>query len=79
MECIGAHTRIFPETFKLFKHHSRLSSGTASVERSLSSTKLIQIRLRNRISDQNLGCLMRISIKGPELTAVNFYEVLNLF
>ena len=38
--------------------------------------KLIKTRIRNSITDQNLGRLMRIAIEGPELSAVNFNEVL---
>ena len=41
--------------------------------------KLIKSRLRNRISDSNLPRLMRIAIEGPELSQVNFNEVLDIF
>ena len=41
--------------------------------------KLIKTRLRNRLSDVNLARLMRIAIEGPELTSVNFDEVLEIF
>ena len=37
--------------------------------------KLIKTRLRSGITDGNLGRLMRVSIKGPALPAVDFSEV----
>ena len=52
-------------------------AGTASVERSFSYMKLIKTRIRN--TDQTLGRLMRIAIGGPELSAVNFDEILEIF
>ena len=39
--------------------------------------KLIKTRIRN--TDQTLGRLMRIAIGGPELSAVNFDEILEIF
>ncbi len=39
-------------------------------------THLIKNRLRSRISDINLGRLMSIAIEGPQLTEVNFYQLL---
>ncbi len=41
--------------------------------------KLIKSQLRNSITDHNLSRLMRIAIDGPELLAVNFDEVLEIF
>ena len=35
--------------------------------------------LRNRLADENLAYLMRIAIEGPDLSAVNFDEVLDIF
>ena len=49
------------------------------LERSFSAMKLIKTRLCSGITDGNLGRLMRISIKGPALPAVDFSEVLNIF
>ena len=74
MESTGAHNGIFPETFKRLNIILVLPVGTASVERSVSYMKLININ-----TDQNLGQLMRIAIEGPELSAVNFNEVLDIF
>ncbi len=71
------YTGIFPETFKLLK--VILAVGTTSVERSSSYVKLIKTRIRNSITDQTLGRLMRIAIEGPELLAVNFDKVLEIF
>lgn len=79
MESTGAYTGIFPETFKLLNIILVLPVGTASVERSFSYMKLIKTRIRNSITDQNLGRLMRIAIEGPELSNVNFNEVLDIF
>ncbi len=40
--------------------------------------KPIKTCIRN-ITDQSLGRLMRIATEGPELSAVNFDEVLEIF
>ena len=48
-------------------------------ERSERSFSQMKLRLRNRISDSNLPRLMRIAIEGPELSQVNFNEVLDIF
>ena len=37
------------------------------------------MRILNRITDESLGRLMRIASEGPELSAVNFNEVLDIF
>ena len=52
--------------------------GTATVHRSFSQMKL-KTRLRNQLADENLVYLMRIAIEGPDLSAVNFDEVLDIF
>ena len=77
MESTGTHTGIFPETFKLLNMILVLPVGTASVERYFSYMKLIKTRIHNSITNKNLGRLMRIAIEGPELSAVNFNEVLD--
>ena len=41
--------------------------------------KQIKTRLRYRPNYANLGHLMRIAIEGPELSSVNFDEVLEVF
>ena len=41
--------------------------------------KLVKTRIRCSITDQSLGRLMRIAIEGPELSVVNFDEVLEIF
>ncbi len=41
-------------------------------------THLIKNCLRSRISDINLGRLMRIAIEGPQLTEVNFHQILDI-
>ena len=41
--------------------------------------KLVKTRLQNRITDDNLARLMRIAIEGPELTAVDFDNILDIF
>ena len=41
-------------------------------------THLIKNRLRSRISDINLGRLMCIAIEGPQLTEVNFHQLLDI-
>ena len=56
-----------------------LPVGTASVERAFSQMQQIKTRLRNRLNDTNFSRLMRIAFEGPELSAVNFIEVLEVF
>ena len=41
--------------------------------------KLVKTRLRSRLSDNTLPKLMRIAIEGPELSAVDFNEILAVF
>ncbi len=41
--------------------------------------KLIETRIRNSITDQNLGRLIIIATEDPEHSAVNFDEVLEIF
>ncbi len=53
--------------------------STATVERSFSQMKLVKNRLRSRLSDVSLTQLMRVAIEGPELTTVNFEEILAIF
>ena len=56
-----------------------LPVGTATVERTFSQMKLVKTRLRNRISDTNLTRLMRIAIECPELSSVDFNEIVDIF
>ena len=79
MEASGAYSGIFPEIFKLLNILLVLPVGTATVERSFSRMKQIKTRLRNRLNDANLSHLMRIVIEGPELSSINFDEVLEVF
>ncbi len=41
--------------------------------------KMMKTRLRNRLSDENLTHLMRTAIEGPDLSEVNFNEILDIF
>ena len=50
-----------------------------TVERSFSQLKLVKTRLRSRISDSNLAKLMRIAIEVPDLTTVDFNEIIDVF
>ena len=79
MESTNTYTDIFPEIFKLLNILLTLAVGTATVERSFSQMKLVKTRLRNRVSDINLARLMRIAIEGPELTEIDFNEILEVF
>ena len=56
-----------------------LPIGTASVERSFSHLKMIKTRLRSRLSDCSVAQLMRISIEGPEIDAMEFEDILEIF
>ena len=56
-----------------------LPIGTVSVERSFSQMKIIETRLRNRLSDATVVLLMRIAIEGPDQTAVSFDAILDVF
>ena len=70
---------IFPETFKMMNIFPVLPIGTASVEQSFSHLKMIKTRLRSRLSDCSVAQVMRISIKGPEIDAEVFEEILEIF
>ena len=52
---------------------------TATVERSFNQMKIVQTSLCYRLNDINLARLMRIAIESPELTSVNFNEILDVF
>ena len=56
-----------------------LPVSTATVERMFSQMKLIKTRLRNRLSDSNLEHLMKIAIEGPNISNVDFNEILDIF
>ena len=79
VEASGAYSSFFPEIFKLLNILLVLPVGTATVERSFSHMKQIKTRLCNRLNDANLSHLMRIAIEGPELSSINFDEVLEVF
>ena len=70
---------IFPETIKLKNIILILPVGTASVERSFSYVKFIKTCTCTSTTDQNLGRLLGIASESPELSAVNFDEVLETF
>ena len=55
-----------------------LPTGTASVERSFSNLKMIKTRLCSRLSDCSVAQLMRISIEGPKIDAVEFEGILEI-
>ena len=55
-----------------------LPIGTASVEPSFSHLKMIKTRLHSCLSDCSVAQLMRISIEGPEIDAVQFEEILEI-
>ena len=69
---------IFPETFKMMNIFLALPIGTASVEPSFSHLKMIKTRLRSCLSDCSGAQLMRVSIEGAEIDAVEFEEILEL-
>ena len=62
------------ETFKVMNIFLALPISTASVERSFSHLKMIKIMLCSRLSDCSGAQLMRISIEGPEIDAVEFLK-----
>ena len=70
---------IFLETFKMMNIFLALPIGTASVESSFSHLKMIKTSLCSRLSDCCVAQLMRILIEGPEIDAVEFEEILEIF
>ena len=40
--------------------------------------KMVKTRLRNRISDINLPKFIRIAIEGPDLSIIDFQEILEV-
>ncbi len=79
MEKSHTYEGFFPEIWKIMNIMMALPIGTASVERSFSQMKLIKTRLRSKLSDLNLEHLMKIAIEGPNLSDVNFMEILHIF
>ena len=75
----GNNACIFPESFKMMKIFLAFPIGTASVEQSFRPLKTIKTRLRSFVSDCSVAQLMRILIEGPEIDAVEFEEVLEIF
>ncbi len=69
----------FPQMFCLINVLLSIPMSTATVERSFSQMKLVKNRLWNRLSDVSLAILMRVAIEGPELTDIDFEEILNIF
>ena len=49
------------------------------MERSFSFLKMIKTRLCSHLSDCSVAQLMRILIEGPEIDAVKFEEILEIF
>ena len=61
--------------FKMMNIFLALPIGTASMELSFSHLKMIKTRLHSRLSDCSVVQLMRISIEGPEIYAVESEEI----
>ena len=68
---------IFPETFKM-NIFLALPIGTASVQQSFSHLKMIETWPCSHLSDCSVAQLMRISIEGPEIDAVEFEEIMEI-
>ena len=58
----GLETSV-PEAVKLLKLNSVISISSASVERSFSCLKRVKTYLRNKMGQERLGCLCRISLR----------------
>ena len=54
-----------------------LPIGTETVERYFS--QMTMIRLCHHLLEINLAHLMRIAIEGPELSTIDFKEILDVF
>ena len=70
---------VYFQKLKMMNIFLALPIGTASVERSFSHLKMIKTRLRSRLSDCGVAQLMRIPIEGPEINAVEFEDILEIF
>ena len=69
----------FQKLLKMIKIFLMLPIGTALVERSFSLLKMIKTRLRSLLSVCSVAQLMRISIEGPKINAVEFEKILEVF
>ena len=67
----------FPQMFTLLDILMAMPIGTATVE-VIQSNEIDKTRLRNRLSDINLCCLVRIAVEGQELNEVNFEEIVDV-
>ena len=52
---------------------------TADVERTFSQLKLIKTRVRNRMNEKTLDCLLRIAIEGPPISEFPVTETVKLW
>ncbi len=56
---------MFPNIAKLATIYRTLPPHTADCERAFSRMKLVKTGIRNRLGEDSLDCLMRISLNGP--------------
>ena len=72
----GLETSI-PEAVKLLKLNSVISISSASVERSFSCLKRVKTYLRNKMGQERLGCLCRISLHKVAIKEVEDKNILH--
>ena len=66
-----------PETVKLLKIKSVVSISSASVKRSFSCLKRVKTYLRNKMGQERLGCLCRISLHKDVMKEVEDRNILH--
>ena len=69
----------FPQLSQLASIALILPMTTAEGERCFSTMKRVKTDLRNRMGEELLEHLMRISIEGPPLTQMNFESAVDVF
>ena len=73
------YATMFPNLAKLAGIYKVLPPHTADCERDFSNMKLIKTDIRNRMSENTLDCLMRISLEGPPLEKFPYERAVKLW
>ena len=69
----------FPSLCKLARIYKVIPPHTADCERDFSRVKLIKTDIRNRMGEDTLDCLLRISVEGPPLEEYPFVKAVRIW
>lgn len=77
--CDSSWAAIYSNMSTLAKICRVVPIQTADVERTFSQLKLIKTRVRNRMNEKTLDCLLRIAIEGPPISEFPVTETVKLW